>query len=112
LRRFDLRLGGFSLLFGLIVLSLRRKSLAQQLALPTFCALRIRQHSLRRSQIGFRRTQRVSIILGFNSRNDLAGRNGIADCYSSLLEAAADPESQIDRILGLDLTCQTDCIAT
>ena len=67
---------------------------------------------MRGSQIGFRRTQRVLKILGFDSRNDLAGRNGIADRHVSFPEAATDPESQIDLILGLDLTGQTDRITT
>jgi len=51
-------------------------------------------------------------ILGFNPRDDLAGLNGIADRHVSFQQPTADPESQIDRILGLDLTGQTDRIAT
>jgi len=96
----------------LIVLNARRKSLAQEFALPALCRLRIRQYGLRGSQVGFRRTQRVLKILGFDSRNYLAGRNGIADRHVSFLDATTDPESQIDLILGLDLTGQTDRVAT
>jgi hypothetical protein len=46
---------------------------------------------LRGSQIGFRRTQRVLKILGFNSRDDLAGRDGIAK--NRVLRAAATTDS-------------------
>src|SRR6266852_3148703 len=49
--RFDLRLRGLELLFVLIIFSTRRKSPAQELALPTLYILRIRQHGLRGSQI-------------------------------------------------------------
>ena len=109
--RFELRLRGLHLLLGLIVLSTRGKSLAQELALPTLGILRIRQHGLGRSQIGFRRPQRVLIILGFNFRNDLAGCNGVANIDVSFPDATTDPERQIDLILGLDLTGQADRLA-
>ena len=47
-------------------------------------------------------------ILRLESCDQLAGCDGIADRHVSFLKTAADPESQIDRILGLDLTRQTD----
>ena len=109
LRRVDLRLRGLQLLLRLLVLHARGEASRQQLALPGFRLLRLRQHRLRGDELGFGGAQRVQFVLRVDPRHHLAGGDPVADGDPPLDQLAIDAKREIALFLGTDLPGQTIC---
>jgi hypothetical protein len=104
----DLRLRSLQCLLGLVVVCARGPALLEQRVLPLEVIAGLRQLTLRRNEVGLRRTQCIPFILRFQTRDYLSGLDPVPELAIVFKHPAGDAECKRYFVLRLDSTGQGD----